>query len=77
MVGNVAEPLKLTGQEKPEKPRELALFQFGSCWVKGSEVPRTFGHGSKSQARSPNIRLNPTAKIVSRMGGEFTYQPKW
>ena len=24
-----------------------------------------------------NIRFNPTTKIGSKMGGEFTYQPKW
>ena len=35
------------------------------------------GHGSKSKARTPSEHPNPTTKIGSKMGGEFTYQPKW
>ena len=32
----------------------------------------------KSQiARTPSDNPNPTTKISSKMGGEFTYQPKW
>ena len=26
---------------------------------------------------SVNIRVNPTTKIGSKIGGEFTYTPKW
>ena len=35
---------------------------------------QTYGHGSKARTRSENPI--PT-KIGSKMGGEFTYQPKW
>ena len=36
------------------------------------------GQNPKSQIVPPvNIRFNPTTKIDSKMGGEFTYQPKW
>ena len=31
---------------------------------------------SKSKARTPSEHPNPTTKIGSKMGGEFTY-PKW
>ena len=37
--------------------------------------PLTPGHGSKSH--TPSEHPNPTIKIDSKMGGEFTYQPKW
>ena len=33
-----------------------------------------YGHGSKSY---PSEHPNPTTKIKPKMGGEFTYQPKW
>ena len=34
--------------------------------------------GQKPKPVPPvNIRFNPTNKIGSKMGGEFTYQPKW
>ena len=55
--------------QRGESP--LPRFPFGfplACiwpWVKIQIVPPV------------NIRLNPTTKIGSKMGGEFTYQPKW
>ena len=33
------------------------------------------GHGSKARL-APSEHPNPTTKIGSKMGGEFTYQPK-
>ena len=35
------------------------------------------GHGSKSKARTPIDYPHPTTKKGTKMGGEFTYQPKW
>ena len=36
----------------------------------------THGHGSKSRL-APSEPPNPTTKIGSKMGGEFTQSPKW
>ena len=33
--------------------------------------------GHKSQIVPPSEHPNPTTKMGSKMGGEFTYQPKW
>ena len=43
------------------------------------EKDNSNGHGSTSKKPVPplNIRFNPTTKIGSKMGGEFTFQPKW
>ena len=35
------------------------------------------GHRSLVWALSPSEPPNPTTKVGSKMGGEFTYQPKW
>ena len=34
-------------------------------------------YGDGSKARTPSEHPNPTTKTGSKMGGEFTYQPKW
>ena len=34
-------------------------------------------HGKNPNVRPLFLRPNPTTKIGSKMGGEFTYQPKW
>ena len=58
-------------------------------WLAKSESPNIpWQNGPKPQARSEvamgqkpipplNIRFNPTTKIPTKIGGEFTYQPKW
>ena len=45
---------------------------MANCRWRGSSN----GHGSKSRI-PPSEHPNPTTKIVSKMGGGFTYQPKW
>ena len=52
------------------------LPKFGSAarrlGLKAPEIPLAMG-----QISTPSERPNPTTKMGSKMGGEFTYQPKW
>ena len=42
-----------------------------------SPKTRTHPHGCGSKSRTPSEHPNPTTNIGSKMGREFTYQPKW
>ena len=43
-------------------------------WVRG--FLRKYGHGSKSETLFP-VNISILTKIGSKLGGEFTYHPKW
>ena len=58
-----------------EKADLSSTFQGTPSKVVGHESPFLHGHGSK--ARTPSEHPNPHQNPGSKMGGEFTYQPKW
>ena len=63
---------------RPPDSSEVNTPEFRrSFWAPSNFIARNKADGHWSKSRTPSEHPNPSTKIGSKMGGEFTYQPKW
>ena len=53
------------------------VFFFGATRVINIHTSKSHAAMGQNPNRTPSEHPNPTTEIGSKMGSEFTYQPKW